>query len=95
MNIRYHLNPVTGEPHIYDHNVSEQDIEDVLENWPEDRSGKGGTRVALGQTSSGRYLKIVYRHRLDDDAIFVIAAFDLRGKALKGYKRRRRRKQRR
>lgn len=30
MEIRYYLDPETGLPHIYDHGISETDIEDVM-----------------------------------------------------------------
>jgi hypothetical protein len=30
MNTRYYIDPETGLPHIYRHNVSENEVEDVL-----------------------------------------------------------------
>jgi hypothetical protein len=30
MEIRFYVDPETGEPHIYRHNVSEEEVEDVL-----------------------------------------------------------------
>lgn len=30
MNIRYYIDPETGHPHIYAHDVSEDEVEDVL-----------------------------------------------------------------
>ncbi len=56
MNIRYYLDPEDGLPHIYQHNVGEEEIEDVLERPGEDRPGKNGSRIALGKTQDGRYL---------------------------------------
>jgi uncharacterized DUF497 family protein len=54
---------------------------------------KGGkkSRMALGQTAAGRYLKIIYAPRKTGKGIFVITAYELRGKELKAYRRRRRR----
>ena len=50
MNIRFYLDPETGLPHIYQHDVSEDDVEDVLRRPGEDRQGRDGSRVAIGQT---------------------------------------------
>ena len=77
MKIHYYINPETGQPHIYTHNVSENEVEDVLLKPGEDRSGKDGSRVAIGQTRTGRYLKVIYVFNLSPKSIFVITAFDL------------------
>ena len=37
------------------HDVSGEEVEEVLENPGEDRPGRDGSRVAIGQTASGRY----------------------------------------
>jgi len=93
MNIRFYVDPQTGEPHIHNHDVDESEVEDILEVPGEVRSGREGTLVALGRTSSGRYLKVIYKPEVERDGAFVITAYDLRGKALRSYRRRRRRKQ--
>jgi uncharacterized DUF497 family protein len=51
------------------------------------------SRFALGQSQAGRYLKVVYAPRNQGEGIFVITAYELRGKELRAYRRRRRRKQ--
>lgn len=51
---------------------------------------RGNSRFALGQTAAGRYLKVVYAPRKEAEGIFVITAYELRGKELKAYRRRRR-----
>jgi hypothetical protein len=66
---------------------------DVLEAPGEDRAGRNGSRIALGQTSSGRYLRVVYVPDLHPDNVFVITAYELTGKLLAAYRRRRRKKQ--
>jgi len=43
-------------------------------------------------TKTGRYLRVIYVPDPVPDSIFVITAYDLTGKPLKAYKRRRRRK---
>ena len=37
MDIRYYIDPDTELPHIYNHDVDEREIEDVLYNAGEDR----------------------------------------------------------
>jgi hypothetical protein len=46
--IRFYLDPATGTPHIYAHGVTEAEVEQVLQKPGEDRSGRGGSRVAIG-----------------------------------------------
>jgi hypothetical protein len=60
LDIRYYIDSETGAPHIYWHGVSESKVEDVLCRPGEDRPGAEGSRVAMGQTSSGRHLKVIY-----------------------------------
>lgn len=92
MNIRYYSDPETGFPHIYKHNVFESEVEDVLLKPGEDRLGREGSRIAMGQTSAGRYLRVIYVPDPEPASVFVITAFDLSGKPLTAYKRRRRKK---
>ena len=54
MNLRFYLDPATGEPHIYNHGVMEDEVEDVILRPGEDRIGREGARVAIGQAQSGR-----------------------------------------
>jgi len=88
MNIRYYIDPLTDKPHIYNHRVSENEVKDILSKPGEDRSGRDGSRVALGQTRAGRYLRVIYVLDPKPKSIFVITAFDLTGKPLIAYKRR-------
>ena len=92
MNIRFYLDPETGEPHIYSHGVTEDEVADVLRNPGEDRPGREGSRVALGQTRSGRYVRVIYVPDPVPASVFVITAYELRSKPLTAYRRRRRRK---
>jgi hypothetical protein len=88
MNIRYYEDQETGQPHIYNHHISNEEVMDVLIKPGEDRSGKDGSRVAIGQTRAGRFLKVIYVFDLEPKSIFVITAFDLVGKPLMAHKRR-------
>jgi len=92
MNIRFYLDPETGIPHIYQHAVHEDEVEDVLRNPGEDRPGRDGSRVALGQTQRGRYLRVIYVPDPQPDSVFVITAYPLTGKPLAAYRRRRRKR---
>ncbi len=92
MEIRYFIDPETGEPHIYNHGVTEEEVEDVLRRPAESRSGRERSRVAIGHTFAGRVLRVIYVPDPEPDSVFVITAYDLRGKALAAYRRRRRRR---
>lgn len=80
-------------PHIQNHQVSEDEVIEVLDKPGEDRPGREGARIALGQTGSGRYLRVIYVPDPEPDSVFVITAYDLAGKALGAFRRRRRKKQ--
>ena len=92
MNIRYYIDPETELPHIYGHKVDETEVEEVLAKPGEDRPGREGSRVAIGQTSGGRYLRVIYVPDAVPYSVFVITAYVLKGKPLLAYRRRRRRK---
>jgi hypothetical protein len=92
LNIRYYIDPQTGLPHIYGHDVQETEVEEVPSNPGEDRVGREGSRVAIGKTSDGRYFRVIYVPDPEPKSVFVITAYELRGKPLIAYLRRRRRK---
>ena len=87
--LRFFVDPSTGQPHIHGHAVTEAEVEDVLNRPIEDRPGAEGSRVALGQTEGGRYLKVIYVPDPAPGSLFVITAYDLGPKALKALRRRR------
>jgi hypothetical protein len=60
MEIRFFINPATGQPHIYDHGITEEEVREVLERKAEDRPGSEGSRVKMGQTAAGRHLRVIY-----------------------------------
>ena len=60
MNIRFYIDPETGLPHIHGHAVDEDEVEDVLREPGEDRPGREGVRVAIGETRAGRYIRVIY-----------------------------------
>ncbi len=69
---RFYLDPATDAPHIHNHQVDKDEVIDVLERPGEDRAGQDGSRVALGQTASGRYLRVIYVP--EAEGVFVITA---------------------
>jgi len=73
--------------------VTESEVEEALARPGEDRQGYEGARVAIGQTEAGRYLRIIYVPDPEPGSVFVITAYELRGKVLTAYRRRKRRRQ--
>ena len=94
MKIRFFVDPETDSPHVYNHDVDEDEVADVLSNPGEDRVGREGSRVAIGRTRGGRHLRCIYVPDPEPASVFVITD-ELAGKALLAYRRRRKRKGRR
>jgi hypothetical protein len=90
MRVRYYFDPDTESPHILRHGVTESEVEQVLARPAEDRPGREGSRVAIGQTDAGRHLRVIYVP--ERDGAFVVTACELRGKSLAAFKRRRRKR---
>jgi hypothetical protein len=88
VNLRFYIDPGSGLPHIYNHDVSEDEVAEVLANRGEDRPGDKDSRMAIGQTDAGRYLRVIYVRDPKPDSVFVITAYELKGKSLKAYRRR-------
>ena len=93
VDLRFYLDPATGLPHIRGHGVTEDEVEHVPAKPGEDRAGRDGSRVAIGQTRAGRYLRVIYVPDPTPNSVFVITAFELTGKPVTAYRRRRRRNQ--
>ena len=92
MSLRFYIDPKTDAPHIYNHDVDESEVESILQNPGEDRPGREGSRIAIGQTRGGRYLRVIYVPDLEPDSVFVVTAYELKGKPLLAYRRRHRHK---
>lgn len=92
MDIRFYLDPDTGQPHIFGHSVTEAEVEEVLRGSGEDVPGTRNSRLELGQTAAGRYLQVVYVPDDDPQSVFVVTAYELQGKAKQAFRRRRRRR---
>jgi hypothetical protein len=92
MQVRYYVDAQTNLPHIYSLDVSELEVEQVLARPAEDGLGTEDSRVAIGPTSTERTLRVIYGPGPEPDSVFVITAYDLRGKPLLAHRRRKRRK---
>ena len=92
MELRFYEDPDTAEPHIYNHGVTEDEVRQVLAHPGEDRPSSDDSRMALGQTDAGRYLRVIYVPDPGDASAFVVTAYELQDKQLKAYRRRRRRR---
>jgi hypothetical protein len=94
MDIRFYEDPETGQPHIYEHGITETEVSQVLHGHGDDLPGRDNSRMKIGQTAAGRYLQVIYVPDLGCDSVFVITAYELRGKAKSAFRRRQRRKPR-
>jgi len=92
MNCRFYLDPDTGQPHIYGHGVTEDEVREVFRRPGEEFTASRQSRMKLGRTAAGRYLQVVYVPDETPDSVFVVTAYELRGKAKLAYRRRHRRK---
>ena len=92
LNLRFYKDPEAGLPHIYKHDISEDEVEDILLHPGEDRAGREGSRVAIGKTAHGRYLRIIYVPDVLLKGDFIITAYELTGKPLTAFRKRLRKK---
>ena len=60
MSVRFYIDPETEAPHIGKHDVDEEEVVDVLLNPGEDRPGRDGSRVVIGKTRAGSYLRVIW-----------------------------------
>lgn len=92
MNIRYYIDPDTMDPHIYNHRVVEEEVEDVLGEPGEILPGRNGARIAVGQIIAGRYLRVIFVAGRPPDDFFVITAYEMNNQQKLAYRRRKRRR---
>jgi len=92
--VRYYIDVGTQMPHIHSHGVVEAEAEYVLRHAGEDRPARDGARAAIGQTAGGRHLRVIYVPDSVPNSVFVVTAYELVGKPLAAYRRRRRRQHR-
>jgi len=92
MDIRFYLDPDTGVAHLRRHGVTEAEVAEALSRPQEDRPGRDGARVAIGRSSGGRTLRVIYVLDEQPGALFVITAYELTGKPLAAFRRRMRKR---
>jgi len=90
MTIRYYHDPETGQPHVFKHGLTEREVEDVLARPGEDRPANDGARSAIGRTRDGRVVRVIYVP--EPGGVFVITAYELTGKPLTAYRRRKKKR---
>jgi hypothetical protein len=92
MKIRFYIDPATDLPHIYEHDVDEDEVWDILTSPEEIRRNQDNSKIAIGQTQAGRYLRVIFKVDTINHALFVITAYELDGKPLQAYRRRKEKK---
>jgi len=68
------------------------EVEDILNRPLQDIRGRDDSRIAIGQTGEGRYLRVIYVPDPVPDSVFVITAYELGPKAKRAIRRRRKKK---
>lgn len=94
MELRFWNDPEAGAPHIFEHGVTKEEVQEVMRRPGLDFAESRNARARLGQTVAGRHLKVVYVPDEGSASAFVVTAYELRGKALKAFRRAKRRKKR-
>ncbi len=92
VHVRFYTDRDTQQPHIYGHGVTEAEVLDVLRRPIENRAGSQDSRVLIGRSSAGRFLRVIVVFDSDGEGVFVITAFPLAGKPLAALRRRMRRR---
>ena len=90
--IHFYINPETERPHVEDHDISESEVRQVLRNAEQDYESRDDTRTCAGQTTAGRFLRVIYREDERSEAILIITAYDVTPKTKRAMRRRRRRR---
>lgn len=79
MKFRFYIDPDTNEPHVYKHEVKEQEIIEVFtERSYFERIRQDGSFEAIARTDQRRFLRIAFRRTGEE--IFIITAYDIEDK---------------
>jgi len=63
--------------HIAEHDVTKEEVEEVLENFIGiETSRSSGRPVAFGETSTGRLIAVVYEE-VDEDTVYPVTAYEV------------------
>ena len=85
MEIRFYIDPETDLPHIYRHQVSEKEVQEIFISPSVETPGRDGARLITGRTEEGRFLRVVYVTDPENYSYFVITAYDLTGGQLRDF----------
>lgn len=77
--------------HCSKHSVTEAECLEVFDDTLEDRAGKKGSRVAIGKTNGGRYLRVIYVAE-ENSGKFVVTAIELTPREKQALRKRLRKK---
>ena len=83
MNFRFFIDPKTGLPHIYRHQVSEEEVEQIFLLPGVEAIGRDGARLRVGRTEGGRFLRVVFVPDPEPNSYFIITAYSLTGRQLR------------
>lgn len=63
--------------HIAEHGVTQDEVEEVLEN-PDgiERSRSSGRPIAFGEISTGRVIAVVYEE-IDEETVYPVTAYEV------------------
>ena len=69
--------PEGNVQHIVEHDLTKEEVEEVLAN-PERRSTSrsSGLPIVFGETSTGRYIAVVFRE-IDSDTVKPVTAYEI------------------
>ena len=74
MTLKFYIDLETGEPHFQNHGVSEEEVRQILAHpGLVLKGGRNSPFGAMGQTTSGRYLKIWSTPRAERSAVFSLS----------------------
>lgn len=69
--------PNGNAQHCADHDVTKEEVEEVLENWTDaDISRSTGRPVVFGDTRAGRHLMVVYEN-IDASTVYPVTAYEV------------------
>ena len=89
--VRFVIDRATGLPHCLVHHVTPAEVLQVLRSPAERSAGHDGASAVIGQTTRGRFLRVIFRDQ-NDGVLLVITAYDASEKTIKAFRRRKRRR---
>jgi len=85
MDMRFYLDPDSGLPHIYQHGVREDEVEQILRGKGEDVAAKDGARRNSDKRTRDATCKSIYTFDDLGLSIFVITAYGVQSLSCADY----------